>query len=53
MHEILVSTFMCFNQIGAISPQNGKSLKLVDQFVYLGSSISSTENDVNIRIGKT
>ena len=27
-------------------------MKLVDQFTYLGSSISSTKSDVNVRIGK-
>ena len=27
-------------------------LKLVDQFEYHGGNISSTENDINIRIGK-
>ena len=37
--------FMCFNQRGDISTQNGWSLKLVDMFPYFGSSISSTEND--------
>ena len=31
---------------------NGKTLKLIDQFTYLGSNISSTESDVNIHIGK-
>ena len=31
---------------------NGKPLKLVDHFIYLGSNISSTENDVNIYLGK-
>ena len=34
------------------SRSNKKPLKLVDQFTYLGSNISSTEIDVNIRIGK-
>ena len=29
------------------------SLKLVDKFVYLGSSISSTESDINMRLAKT
>ena len=29
------------------------SLKLVDQFIYLGSNTSSTESNVNIYIGKT
>ena len=31
---------------------NGKPLELVDQFIYLGSNISSTEIDVDICIGK-
>ena len=44
--------FVSFNQDGAISSLNGKFLKLVDQFIYLGSDISSTESDVNICIGK-
>ena len=39
--------FMCFNQRGDISTLNGGSLKLVDKFPYLGSSVSSTENDMN------
>ena len=38
--------FMCFNQRGDISTLNGRSLKLVDKFTYLGSSISSTKNDI-------
>ena len=42
-----------FNQDGAISSSlNGKILKLVAQFIYLGSNISSTESDNNIRMGK-
>ena len=44
--------FMCFNQDGAICSLNDKLLKLVDQFTYLGSNISSTESDVNTRVGK-
>ena len=43
---------MCFAQDGAISTLNGKALKLVDQFMYLNSNISSTESDVIIHIGK-
>ena len=35
--------YMCFNQRGDISTQNGSSLKLVDRFTYQGSSVSSTE----------
>ena len=42
----------CFNQDGAISSLNGMSLKLVDHFIYLGSNISSTESNVNIRVEK-
>ena len=36
---------MCFNQTADISTQCGSSLKLVDKFTYLGSSVSSTEKD--------
>ena len=35
--------YMCYNQTGDISTQDGSSLKLVDKFTYLGSSVSSTE----------
>ena len=42
---------MCFNQNGFISPLNGKSVKLVEQFTYLRSDISSTESNVSICIG--
>ena len=34
---------MCFNQRCDISTLNGSSLKLVDKFTYLGSSVSSTD----------
>ena len=43
---------MCFNQDGTTSSLNEKPLKSVDQFLYLGSNISSTESDVNICTGK-
>ena len=39
--------YMCYNQTGDISSQDGTSLKLVDKFTYLGSSVSSTEKDIN------
>ena len=42
--------FMSFNQNGTISLLNGKTLKLVDQYIYLGNNISSTKSDVNIHI---
>ena len=44
---------MCFNQRGDISKINGGSLKLVDVFTYLGSNVSSTENDINMQLAKT
>ena len=46
------TVYMCFNQTGDISTLNGSSLKLVDKFTYLGSSISSTETDTNTRLIK-
>ena len=45
-------TRMCFNQTGDISTLNGSSLKLVDKFTYLGSSVSSTETDIDTRLTK-
>ena len=44
--------FMCFNQKGDISTLDGNSMKLVDKFTYLGSSVSSTEKDIDIRLTK-
>ena len=43
---------MCFNQAGDISILEGTSLKLVDKFTYLGSSVSSTEKDIDTRLTK-
>ena len=44
--------YMCFNQTGDISTQNCSTMKLVDKFTYLGSSVSSTEIDINTRQAK-
>ena len=44
---------MCFNQTGDISTLDETSLKLVDKFTYQGSSVSSTEKDINTRLTKT
>ena len=44
--------YMCFNQAGDISTLDGSSLKLVDKFSYLGSSVSSTEKDIDTRLTK-
>ena len=43
---------MCFNQRGDVPTLNGSSLKLVDNFTYLESSVSSTEKDINTRLAK-
>ena len=44
--------YMCYNQTGDISTQDGTSLKLVDKFTYLGSSVSSTEKDIDTWLTK-
>ena len=41
------------NQTGDISSVDGTPLKLVDKFTYLGSSVSSTEKDIDTRLTKT
>ena len=43
---------MCYNQTGDITAIDGTPLKLVDKFTYLGSSVSSTENDIDTRLTK-
>ena len=44
--------YMRFNLTGDISTQGDSSLKLVDKFTYLGSSVSSTKKDINKRLKK-
>ena len=44
--------YMGFNQRGDIYTLNGSSLKLVDKFTYLRSSVPSTEADINTRLAK-
>ena len=44
--------YMCYNQTGDISTLDGASLKLVDKFTYLGSSVSSTEKHIDTRLMK-
>ena len=44
--------YMCFNQAGHISTLDRTSLKLADKFTYLGSSVSSTEKDIDMRLTK-
>ena len=45
--------YMCFNQIGYISTLNCSSLKLIDKFTSLGSSVSSIETDIDTGLAKT
>ena len=44
--------YMCYNQTGDISTLKGTTLKLVDKFTYLGSSVESTEKDIETRLTK-
>ena len=43
---------MCNNQTGDITTLGGTPLKLVEKFTYLGSSISSTEKNIDTRLTK-
>ena len=43
---------MCYNQTGNLTTLDGSPLKLVDKFTYLGSSVSSTEKDIDTRLTK-
>lgn len=47
--------YICLNQdiSAGMKSLNGDEVKHVNDFKYLGSYISSTENDVNIRLGKS
>ena len=44
--------YMCFNQTSDISTLGGSSLKRVDKFTYIGSSVSSTKKDIDTRLTK-
>ena len=44
--------YMCFDQTGDIYILDGSSLKLVDKYTYLGSSVSSTEKDIDTCLTK-
>ena len=50
MHYIYI--YIYIYQRGNTSTLNGSSLKLVDKFTYLGSSVSSTKTDINTRLAK-
>ena len=44
--------YICCNQRGGIFTLGRTSLKLVDKFTYQGSSVSSTEKDIDTRLTK-
>ena len=44
---------MCYNQTGDISTIDGTPLKLVNKFTYPGSSVASTEKDIDTRLTNT
>ena len=44
--------YMCYNQTGDISTLDGTPLKLLDKFTYLGSSVTSTEKDIDTWLTK-
>ena len=47
-----LEVIMCYNQTEDISTLEGTPLKLVDKFTYLGSSVESTEKDIDTRLTK-
>ena len=49
---VCVCVCVCYNQTGDITTLDGTPLKLVDKFIYLGSSVSSTEKDIDTRLTK-
>ena len=44
--------YMCFNQTGNIFTLKCSSVKLTDKFTDLGSSVSSTDTDIDTRLAK-
>ena len=44
--------YMCYNQTGDISTLDGTPLKLDDKFTFLGSSVTSTEKDIDTWLTK-
>ena len=50
--ELVQYCSQCYNQTGKITTLDGAPLRLVDKFTYLGSSVSSTENDIDTRLTK-
>ena len=44
---------MCYNQTGDISTLEGTPLKLVDKFTYQGSSVESTEKNIDNEVNES
>ena len=44
--------YVCFNQTGNISTLGGSSLKLVDKFTHLGSSVTLAKKGIDMRLSK-
>ena len=44
--------YMCYNQTGDITTLDGTPLKLGDKFTNVGSSVSSTEKDIDMQLRK-
>ena len=44
--------YMCYNQTSDITTLDVTPPKPVDKFTYLGSSVSSTEKDIDTRLTK-
>ena len=44
--------YMCFKQRNDITTLKGGPLKLIEKFTYLGSIVSLTEKDINMRLAK-
>ena len=44
--------YMCYNRTGDIITLDGTPLKLVDKFIYLRSSVESTEKDIDTLLTK-
>ena len=50
--NIFIQPILDINQTGNISTLDSSSLKLVDKFTYLRSSVSSTKKDIDTRLTK-
>ena len=44
--------YMCYNQTDDVTTLDGTPLKLVDKFTFRGSSVSSTEKNIDTRLTK-